>query len=60
MPTGVPAERDRIETYVKAGACGVGIGPGLITEEWLSSPDVPALAGHLGEVIDWVDRARPS
>lgn len=58
MPTGVPAERDRIESYIRAGACGVGVGRGLITDEWLSSPDVPALAGRLREIIDWVATAR--
>jgi 2-dehydro-3-deoxyphosphogluconate aldolase/(4S)-4-hydroxy-2-oxoglutarate aldolase len=58
MPTGVPAERERIEAYVRAGACGVGVGRGLITDEWLSSPDVPALASRLRDVIDWVAAAR--
>jgi 2-dehydro-3-deoxyphosphogluconate aldolase/(4S)-4-hydroxy-2-oxoglutarate aldolase len=58
MPTGVPAERERIHAYIAAGACGVGVGPGLITEKWLASPDVPALAGRLREVIEWVAAAR--
>jgi 2-dehydro-3-deoxyphosphogluconate aldolase/(4S)-4-hydroxy-2-oxoglutarate aldolase len=58
VPTGVPAERDRVQAYIGAGASAIGVGPGLITAEWLAAPDVPSLAARLGEVIAWVREAR--
>jgi 2-dehydro-3-deoxyphosphogluconate aldolase/(4S)-4-hydroxy-2-oxoglutarate aldolase len=58
MPTGVPWERERIEGYVRAGAAGVGVGPGLITPERLRDRDVAGLAAGLRETLAWVAGAR--
>jgi 2-dehydro-3-deoxyphosphogluconate aldolase/(4S)-4-hydroxy-2-oxoglutarate aldolase len=59
VPTGVAAERDRIQAYIRAGATAIGIGPGVVqpAEDALRDGE-ERLSARLGELLDWVREAR--
>ncbi len=59
VPTGVPADRERIQAFIRAGAAGVGIGPGIVepAAEALRDGEEP-LSERLAELLGWVRDAR--
>jgi 2-keto-3-deoxy-6-phosphogluconate aldolase len=59
VPTGVAAERERVQSYIRAGATAIGIGPGVVqpAEDALRDGE-ERLSARLGELLDWVREAR--
>lgn len=58
MPTAVPPTEERMSAYFGAGAAVVGVGPGLITDEWQANPDPAALQARVAQLLAWIREAR--
>jgi 2-dehydro-3-deoxyphosphogluconate aldolase/(4S)-4-hydroxy-2-oxoglutarate aldolase len=59
VPTGVAADRERIQSFIRAGAAGVGIGPGVVEPAAEALRDgEERLSERLREMLGWVRDAR--
>ena len=58
MPTGgVEATRESVQGWIKAGACAVGMGGNLVTQEVLAG-DFAALTAKTRDCLAWIREAR--
>lgn len=59
MPTGgVEATQESVGSWIKAGACCVGMGSNLVRKEWLAKGDWASMSATTKQVLDWVRAAR--
>lgn len=59
VPTGgVAATQESVSGWIQAGAVAVGIGSQLIASHPALATDLDSLAARVGEVRDWIARAR--
>lgn len=59
MPTGgVEATEENIRTWIRAGACCVGMGSKLITKSAVLAGDYAGMAKNVEQVLAWVAAAR--
>jgi len=59
MPTGgVEATEESIATWIKAGACAVGLGSNLFTKSVLQEKKYDELSNKVSQCLEFVQRAR--
>ncbi|MBN1482319.1 bifunctional 4-hydroxy-2-oxoglutarate aldolase/2-dehydro-3-deoxy-phosphogluconate aldolase [candidate division KSB1 bacterium] len=59
MPTGgVDATRESIDSWIKAGACAVGMGSKLVTKELVAAGDYVSIRDKVRLCLDWIREAR--
>ena len=59
MPTGgVDATKESIESWIKAGACAVGLGSKLVSKELVAAGDYEAIREKVKACLQWVREAR--
>jgi 2-dehydro-3-deoxyphosphogluconate aldolase / (4S)-4-hydroxy-2-oxoglutarate aldolase len=59
MPAGgVEATPESVRTWIKAGACGLGVGSQLISQKALASGDYAAIRQGVTNMLGWIQEAR--
>jgi 2-dehydro-3-deoxyphosphogluconate aldolase / (4S)-4-hydroxy-2-oxoglutarate aldolase len=59
MPTGgVDATNESISSWIKAGACCVGMGSNLIKKELIAASDYDGISQKVTQVLQWIAEAR--
>lgn len=59
MPTGgVDATRESVQSWIKAGACCVGMGSNLVKKEWVSTGNFAAIRMTVELILTWIKEAR--
>ncbi len=55
MPTGgVEATRESVQSWIKAGACCVGLGSNLVRKEWVANGNYQAIQETTRNILGWV------
>ena len=55
MPTGgVEATRESVQSWIKAGACCVGLGSGLIRKDWVAARNYQAIQETTANILRWI------
>lgn len=55
MPTGgVDATRESVQSWLKAGACCVGLGSNLIRKDWVSAGNYQAMQDTTQSILQWI------
>jgi 2-dehydro-3-deoxyphosphogluconate aldolase / (4S)-4-hydroxy-2-oxoglutarate aldolase len=55
MPTGgVDATRESVQSWLKAGACCVGLGSNLIRKDWVASGNYQAIQDTTQSILQWI------
>lgn len=61
MPTGgVDATQESIASWIKAGACAVGMGSKLVRKEWVNTGEFNAIRENVAACLSWIQEARQS
>lgn len=59
MPSGgVDATRESVQSWLKAGACCIGMGSNLVRKEWLANGNYAAITETVQSVLVWIKEAR--
>ncbi len=59
LPTGgVDATRESIESWIKAGACAVGMGSKLVVKSDVDAGDFDAISKRVKQCLEWLRQAR--
>jgi len=59
MPTGgVEATQESIHSWIKAGACCLGMGSNITRKEWLANKDFQSIENTVRQVLEWIKSAR--
>ena len=59
MPTGgVEATRESVQSWIKAGACCVGLGSNLVRKDWVASGNYQAIQDTTHSILGWVAECR--
>jgi len=59
MPAGgVEATPESVRTWIKAGACGLGVGSQLISQKLLAAGDYVAIRQGVTNMLGWIQEAR--
>ena len=59
MPTGgVEATRDSVQSWIKAGACCVGLGSGLVRKDYVAARNYQAIQDTTASILEWVSEVR--
>lgn len=59
MPTGgVEATRESVQSWIKAGACCVGLGSGLVRKDWVAARNFHAIQETAAFILQWIAEAR--
>ncbi len=58
MPTGVEASQESVESWIKAGAACVGLGSGLIRQQWVKAGKFNEISGLTKQALGWIAEAR--
>lgn len=59
MPTGgVEATRDSVQSWIKAGACCVGLGSGLVRKDYVAARNYQAIQDTTASILKWVSEVR--
>lgn len=59
MPTGgVEATQESIHSWIKAGACCLGMGSNITRKEWLANKDFKSIENTVRQVLEWIKSAR--
>ena len=59
MPTGgVEATRESVQTWIKAGACCVGLGSGLVRKDYVAARNYQAIQETTASILQWVDEVK--
>ena len=59
MPTGgVEATRESVQSWIKAGACCVGLGSNLVRKDWVTSKNYLAIQETARNILGWVAECR--
>jgi len=59
MPSGgVEATRESVQSWLKAGACCVGMGSNLVRKEWLAASNYAAISETVQSVLSWIKEYR--
>ena len=59
MPAGgVEATPESVRTWIKAGACGLGVGSQLISQKALASGDYDSIRLGVTHMLGWIQEAR--
>jgi 2-dehydro-3-deoxyphosphogluconate aldolase / (4S)-4-hydroxy-2-oxoglutarate aldolase len=55
MPTGgVDATRESVQSWLKAGACCVGLGSNLVRKDWVAAGNYQAIQDATRSILEWV------
>ncbi len=55
MPTGgVDATRESVQSWLKAGACCVGLGSNLIRKDWIAAGNYQAMQDTTRSILQWI------
>ena len=55
MPTGgVDATRESVQSWLKAGACCVGLGSNLIRKDWVAAGNYQAIQDTTTSILEWI------
>jgi 2-dehydro-3-deoxyphosphogluconate aldolase/(4S)-4-hydroxy-2-oxoglutarate aldolase len=58
MPTGgVEATRESVQSWIKAGACCVGLGSGLVRKDWVAARNFQGIQETTAFILHWVAEA---
>lgn len=61
MPAGgVEATAESVRTWIRAGACGLGVGSQLISSKMLAAGDYSAICQGVTNMLAWIQKARGS
>jgi len=59
MPTGgVDATRESVQSWLKAGACCVGLGSNLIRKDWVASGNYQAIQDTTKSILEWIAQTK--
>jgi 2-dehydro-3-deoxyphosphogluconate aldolase/(4S)-4-hydroxy-2-oxoglutarate aldolase len=59
MPAGgVEAKPESVRTWIKAGACGLGVGSQLISQKILAAGDYDSIRQNVTNMLGWIQEAR--
>jgi 2-dehydro-3-deoxyphosphogluconate aldolase / (4S)-4-hydroxy-2-oxoglutarate aldolase len=58
MPTGVEANQENVQGWIKAGAACVGLGSGLIRQDWVQTGKFNEISDLTKQVLGWITEAR--
>ena len=59
MPAGgVEAKPESVRTWIKAGACGLGVGSQLISQKILAAGDYDSIRKNVANMLGWIQEAR--
>ncbi len=59
MPTGgVEATRNSVQSWIKAGACCVGLGSGLVRKDYVAARNYQAIQDTTASILKWVSEVR--
>lgn len=59
MPTGgVEATRESVQSWLKAGACCVGLGSNLVRKDWVAVKNYQAMQETTSSILKWIAEAR--
>jgi 2-dehydro-3-deoxyphosphogluconate aldolase / (4S)-4-hydroxy-2-oxoglutarate aldolase len=59
MPAGgVEASAESVRNWIKAGACGLGVGSQLITQKALAAGDYASISQGVTNMLEWIREAR--
>jgi 2-dehydro-3-deoxyphosphogluconate aldolase/(4S)-4-hydroxy-2-oxoglutarate aldolase len=59
MPTGgVSPNEENISTWIKAGACALGMGSNLINKNRLQAGDFESITRDVAQVLGWIQKSR--
>ncbi len=55
MPTGgVEATRESVQSWLKAGACCVGLGSNLVRKDWVAAKNFQAMQETTASILQWI------
>ena len=59
MPTGgVEATRKSVQSWIKAGACCVGLGSNLVRKDWVAARDYTAIQETAAFILQWISEVK--
>ena len=59
MPTGgVEATRESVQSWIKAGACCVGLGSNLVRKDWVSAKNFQAMQETTASILQWASEVK--
>ncbi len=59
MPTGgVEATRESVQSWIKAGACCVGLGSNLVRKDWVTAGNYPSMQETTAFILQWINESK--